>query len=695
MSESSSDRLGFADKKDSTNDKRRACDRCRRQKRRCDGGEVCSQCARHELVCTYQEPAVIRSIADIQDPGGPYSHDYVENLELQLRSAEEALLTLREPERHLVSGLLKGLKKPIAPHPDDYDPLGIDASFQALSLDGPPPDPGFQGEFSDAMLAKVAVAVKSGRRRPSTSDQKSPAPKPWTLKAWDDHSIISHLSFPDSDLTSSLISLYFSNVNAFIPVLHRPIFEEAVSQGLHMLQDDFASTLLLVCALGSLYLADSSMYNQDRRKLAWNFYNQVELCGHSLRRQPTTYDLQAYCLAAHFLICASNPRVSWLIVGFGLRLVQDIGGHRRNVRASTISTEEELEKRATWILIVLDGNLAACLGRSTTLNPFDLDISLPCECDDEWWQRSGPGCQPTQIPSRISFFNCMVDLYRVLHFLLKNEYSTSKYYTASGIEDLRRLAAEVDAALDRWFSSMPQHLTWDPDRPDPLFFDQSAALHCFFYYTRILIHRPFIPAVRLTKQLELHALRSCTEAARACINVADIHRRRQPANPLIFSQDPLFTAAMVLILNMWGRVQRPADRVQDLAQVHTALDIFKSQQERWPSSGFFVTVLEHLLTLDYTPPEEPEDLSASSGNPYVAGTTTEVLDGIEDGYGPDSWIALARAWMAGVRSQQDPTPYVIAMPPVFVGDQEVSPTRPHHPQADAQPCVSVSASRMP
>jgi hypothetical protein len=116
------------------------------------------------------------------------------------------------------------------------------------------------------------------------------------LPQWDDHSIVSHLSFPDSALTSSLISLYFSNVNAFIPVLHRPIFEEAVSQGLHMLQDDFASTLLLVCALGSLYLADSSMYNQDRRKLAWNFYNQVELCGHSLRRQPTTYDLQAYCV---------------------------------------------------------------------------------------------------------------------------------------------------------------------------------------------------------------------------------------------------------------------------------------------------------------------------------------------------------------------------------------------------------------
>lgn len=36
---------------------------------------------------------------------------------------------------------------------------------------------------------------------------------------------------------------------------------------------------------------------------------------------------------------------------------------------------------------------------------------------------------------------------------------------------------------------------WSPDHSDGIFLDQSAALHCFYYYTRILMHRPFIPGV--------------------------------------------------------------------------------------------------------------------------------------------------------------------------------------------------------
>jgi hypothetical protein len=37
---------------------------------------------------------------------------------------------------------------------------------------------------------------------------------------------------------------------------------------------------------------------------------------------------------------------------------------------------------------------------------------------------------------------------------------------------------------------------WDPARQDPVFFDQSVALHCAYYHLQILIHRPFIPMIR-------------------------------------------------------------------------------------------------------------------------------------------------------------------------------------------------------
>jgi hypothetical protein len=94
----------------------------------------------------------------------------------------------------------------------------------------------------------------------------------------------------------SLVDLYFANVNFLIPLLHRPTFEDCIRQRLHLPDSTFASTLLLVCALGSLYLPNSTVSKEEREALGWKWYNQVDLCGYSLRQQPTLYDLQAYCV---------------------------------------------------------------------------------------------------------------------------------------------------------------------------------------------------------------------------------------------------------------------------------------------------------------------------------------------------------------------------------------------------------------
>jgi hypothetical protein len=117
------------------------------------------------------------------------------------------------------------------------------------------------------------------------------------MQRGDDLMIPPHsLSFPADHLMHSLVSLFFSNVNLFIPVLHRPTFEECVHQRLHMRNLGFGTLLLLVCSLGALYVTELAISHAERQKLAWKWYNQVELCGHSLRHPPTLYDIQAYCV---------------------------------------------------------------------------------------------------------------------------------------------------------------------------------------------------------------------------------------------------------------------------------------------------------------------------------------------------------------------------------------------------------------
>ncbi|KAJ7486872.1 fungal-specific transcription factor domain-containing protein [Mycena latifolia] len=628
----------------SSGTKQRACDMCRRKKRRCDGGEQCNHCLKHNWTCTYVEPSAPRPVYDSSDS---YDNDYVQNLKLRLERAEAALRETPRPGVSPVMGrAIRSLTRPFTlPHPDDSAFIDIADSFRALSLGGPCPDPGFQGKSSAAMLVKAAVEVRPGQARRSGINPPILAPKSWSRKPE-----AGNLDFPDDHLMEVLVSLYFSRVNISIPLLHRPTFDQCLSQRLHQHHISFASTLLLVCAVGSLYLTDPDVSKQEREALGWRWYNQVELCGHKLRHQPRVFDLEAYCLAAEFLIFTSNPRFSWSIVGFGMRLMEDVGAHRLKDAMRAITAEEELQKRAFWVLILFDTLLSAALGRSAVFDSLEYDIDLPSECDDEYWGPSGPRAQPSGKPSSVAFFNCLLNLYRIVQFSLRVFYCTTASQKQLKLTDLPSIAVQVDVTLNKWFAAVPKHLVWDPAREDALFFDQSASLHCFYYYARILIHRPFLPAVRPGTKPE-PAVSICNEAAWACINVADIQRRRSPDTPLLLSQTPVFTACMILLLNMWDEASEPHYPKEALAHIHTGIDVLKSQQERWPSAVFPLCGLEQLASLD------PAAATKSPGSYDFMDSTPE-----------DNTLAEPHADVEEPRSA--------LIPPAFVGDEdEIRPRR--------------------
>ncbi|KAJ6540838.1 fungal-specific transcription factor domain-containing protein [Mycena vulgaris] len=664
-----------------------ACDMCRRKKRRCDGGDVCNHCLKHNWTCTYVKPATIRAVLPTEVRGQvSYSGDtdYVERLKLRLVHAEALL---KEPVgTPLIDRAIGSLTKPFhPPHPDDSEFLDVAASFRALSLETPPPDPGFQGKSSAAMLVKVAVAAKPGR--PQSSYPNPSSPKKWTLKPWEGNSVAKNLLFPDDEVMESLVSLYFSHVNLLIPLLHRPTFEEDINQRLHMHHTGFASTVLLVCAVGSLYLKSPRVSKREREALGWRYYDQVELRGHRLHQRPTVYDLQAYCLAVEFLDFTANPRRCWSIVGFGLRVAEDVGAHRRRVRTPTTSTEEELEKRAFWVLQLFDAYLCSALGRSMVHDPLEFDISLPSECDDEYWGPSGPGRQPPGRPSTVAFFNSLLNLYRILHLTLRLFYCTTRSHAALGITDLQSVSVQLGGALDRWFRTIPPHLVWDPARPEELFFDQSATLHCFYLYTRILVHRPFLPAVHLQTPARFSTVAICNEAAKACIQVADVQRRRRPDQPLLFSQPALFTSGMVLMLNMRHPGSQPEYKSRALAYVHTAVAVLKSHQERWPSCIFSLSLLEQVVSIEHpladgsseglTPNTDEhmgstlDDTSSSFalGTPRGSAPDTPHTDESQATYGAPGFSPISQATVDLPRRME--------FPPAFVGDEEIRSVRFH------------------
>ncbi|KAJ7078784.1 hypothetical protein C8R44DRAFT_992672 [Mycena epipterygia] len=466
-------------------------------------------------------------------------------------------------------------------------------------------------------------------------------------------------SFPDDHTLVSLVSTYFSNVNKFMPLLHRPTFLECIRRQLHMHDHSFASTLLLVCAVGSLYLTDSKQETPG-----WEWYNQVELCDHPPTQQPTLYDLQSACLAAQFLFHTSHPRVPFNIVSVGLRLAQDINEKHRSTGETVLTAEEELKNRAFAILLVLDIQLRSVLRELAGLK-IDIGFDLPAECDDENWHSSGSQLilkQPRNVPSVVAFFNCLLKLHLILETALRLLY-------IPGVGDIWSIVQDIKSTLDTWFDDIPRHLKWDPYRENVVFFDQSAALYCFYYYTRIMLYRPLIGASGETQSMGIQLVEICNNAARACARVTEIHRRRRPDHPLLFSQDPIFTSATVLVHNILSDKNKNETATEDVVHVRTFMSVLQSQQERWPSSSSLYSVLVQLMSAEHSPSEQSHRLPE-----YFAHTTLQTP--------PKTTLKSISPWstvpVPGKKSLPGP-PIRNILPPVFVGDAYISPILVHRP----------------
>ena len=145
-------------------------------------------------------------------------------------------------------------------------------------------------------------------------------------------------------------------------------------------------------------------------------------------------------------------------------------------------------------------------------------------------------------------------------------------------------------------------MRWDPNRENEAFFHQSAWLYCAYYYIQIIVHRPFIPSVGKSSPLSFPSLAICTNAARSCSHIVDLHMRRSKTPSqfqvrLIFffsvpenliscwkldSQIAVFTSGIVLLLNIWSgkRNGLSTDPTKEMAEVHKCMQILKMNENR-------------------------------------------------------------------------------------------------------------------
>ncbi|EGO24230.1 hypothetical protein SERLADRAFT_437842 [Serpula lacrymans var. lacrymans S7.9] len=620
-------------------------------------GDRCSNCIAYNFECTYIQAAKKRG-----PPKG-----YVESLENRLEKMEKLLQKVQtttavcpdadftqelggghiDREKWAKAG--QGASTMTASHimgapststvtnaatpAEDLDPsddeeliqLRLTESIRKMAIN--PLHYRFFGKSSGFMLIKKAIDLKKEYTGDEDSKEKFWVRKrpefnssfPWELAGKD--IVDPNYVFPDDDLGLALVDLYFTHINLLYPFLHRPSFERSVAEGLHLRDSSFGAVYLVVCAVGSRWSDDPRVFLEgttSEHSCGWKYFEQVQMVRKTLLGPPCLFDLQVYCLSVIFLQGSSAPQACWTIVGIGVRLAQDVGAHRRSVYNPKPTMEDELWKRAFWVLVSLDRTISSTLGRPCAIQDEDIDLELPIECDDEYWETSDPEKafkQPPDKPSVVSCFVNLLKLHQILAFALRTIYSINKSKVLLGFVGQQweqHIVAELDSALNKWIDAVPDHLRWDPNREDDRFFMQSACLYSMYYHLQILIHRPFIPSPRKPSPLSFPSLAICTNAARSCSHVIDILRKRSGV-AIPYVQISAFTAGIVLLLNIWGgkRSGLATYPKKEMSDVHKCMQVLRVCERRWHSAGRLWDVLYELASVGDLPLPQP---SPTGGN---------------------------------------------------------------------------------
>ncbi|KIK64937.1 hypothetical protein GYMLUDRAFT_159957, partial [Collybiopsis luxurians FD-317 M1] len=393
--------------------------------------------------------------------------------------------------------------------------------------------------------------------------------------------------YPPDDLLKTLLVLYWEHFHPFYPLLHKPFFEKSLAHKLHLYDQTFGSTVLLVCALASRCSDDPRvLYSDATSKLSagWKYFNQVELLPKMLATSPSVYTLQTYPLSAIFLLATHMAEKFWVLVGSGIQLAQRIGVHRSGFGKGRDPKEIELWKRAFWQLIIFDTASSIVLGRPRSSSINDLDLELPAMCDDEYWETSYPDdafMQPENTPSKLTFWIHHIKLIEILGFAQCSIVNPWGPTTLSTTEWNQKAIMKLDSALDQWIDALPDFLKYNHHRKDSIFTHQSVMLYAEFYWARIQVHQRFMSWPGQISMLTFPSLAICANAARSCVHLLNGHHEQFKIR-FAHLVPPIFSCAVVLLINLWRGIQfkMSLDATKEMNDIQKCLNMLALYEDR-------------------------------------------------------------------------------------------------------------------
>ncbi|KAJ7585818.1 hypothetical protein C8J56DRAFT_1052172 [Mycena floridula] len=572
----------------------RACDSCRRRKLKCEipkrqlailASPKCTHCTKHRISCTFEmetnRPPATRKA-------------YIVALETRVMELEEILerYASNTDYSHVlgapiiigswVHGGFKtsrdGPKAPrrsvkIEPVTSVSDTCSKHLIFDSVDVGDPSSEDDdvddcsllVRGKEHDSLIEffhglSIRKAFADTMRRLSSDLPRHL----WETYWWgavptDDNRILQAAAerFPEPDLADNLFELYFERVNVSFCLLHRASTMRNWMKGLQYIDKWFACVCHAIFGIASRWSDDprvlpSDEVNPNWTRSGWTYFRGAMGVIHAagVSYQPSLHEVQGLALTALFLSGSEMPTTTCVLINTALRKCISIGAHRKSSYGIVRTVDEELWKRAFWLL---SGN--AILGRAPSIGEEDFDIEFSTEVDDEFWENTDPSwafSQPRNIRPRSAVFNHWTRLMRIATFALKTIYVVSPRGGLSFqkfMPSKAECARQCTAAMQAWFKNIPEHLIWSENIEDLLESNHSAWLHASYCLVEMLVYRPFIPSPAAADSGS-QALDICINAATAAARIFAHQMKRgywQYTNLLCTSE----VGAAILIIGIW------------------------------------------------------------------------------------------------------------------------------------------------
>ncbi|WYZ45794.1 hypothetical protein EsH8_IX_000019 [Colletotrichum jinshuiense] len=478
-----------------------ACQRCRRNKSRCDLFRPCSLCVRANVDC---ESAPLEEAPK----GRPKNHS--ERRASKLRKRPQSAST-----NHARSVAALPVEETSSPREDravesvesDYvaDPRDQSSSWTPLDY----------GESESAMgiarkIYRLGSQTINESQTSAIPDGGPGTSTPLTTRTSGQRLPISTIlggRFPDIRTIHLLLEEYFEAVHWFSLVIYEPKFRQrllSIEDGYaYNTEAPFLTLLSTVLGMAAWYQSKKGSQEDDRDWRLWSddLLKIVEMRLVQVMDQRSMAAVQTLILLGSHHVYHGRPNLSFALLGATIKMSHDLGLHR-NQRYGSVDDVEE-RKRVWWTIYTWDRFASISYGRPLSINDEDFNVEMPAKFTEspfftpESMQKETPGVcySPYQTELTQLYIIASPALRKIFGSLTAR--STSQYFDS----ERRSLMSEVTQKLSSWRRNLPPELSLNLKRDyNPATTGwglracllQSLSLQLTFDNLLIVLHRPFL-----------------------------------------------------------------------------------------------------------------------------------------------------------------------------------------------------------